>query len=75
MRKFKLYSDFRPKGDQIKAIQELEEGLKKMNAKSLTGKMITPEEIAEIYSYFAMSILPQLSGVTLLSDGGITYLQ
>ncbi len=29
MKKFKLYSEFRPKGDQIKAIQELEEGLKK----------------------------------------------
>jgi len=29
MKKFKLYSEFSPKGDQIKAIQELEEGLKK----------------------------------------------
>lgn len=55
--------------------REVEEGLKKMNEKSLTGKMITPEKIAEIYSYFSLSILPQLSGVTLLSDGGITYLQ
>ena len=55
--------------------REVEEGQKKMNEKSLTGKMITPEKIAEIYSYFSLSILPQLSGVTLLSDGGITYLQ
>ncbi|HEA65131.1 MAG TPA: excinuclease ABC subunit B, partial [Candidatus Aminicenantes bacterium] len=29
MKKFKLFSDFRPKGDQIKAIQELYEGLEK----------------------------------------------
>lgn len=52
-----------------------EDGLLKMNAKSLTGKMITPEKIAEIYSYFSLSTIPQLNGVTLLSDGGITYLQ
>jgi excinuclease ABC subunit B len=29
MKKFKLYSDFKPKGDQTKAIQELYEGLEK----------------------------------------------
>jgi len=29
MKKFKLYSEFKPKGDQTKAIQELDEGLKK----------------------------------------------
>lgn len=55
--------------------RKVEEGLEKMNAKSLTGKMITPEEIADIFIYFAASTLPSLNGVTLLSDGGITYLQ
>jgi len=29
MKKFELYSEFRPKGDQVKAIEELDEGLKK----------------------------------------------
>lgn len=29
MKRFKLYSEFKPKGDQIKAIQELDEGLRK----------------------------------------------
>lgn len=55
--------------------REVEEGIQKMSSKSLIGRMITPEEIAEIYSYFSLSSLPQLNGVTLLSDGGITYLQ
>lgn len=55
--------------------KKAEEGLRKMNDKSLTGRMITPEEIAEIYSYFSLSTIPQLNGVTILSDGGITYLQ
>jgi excinuclease ABC subunit B len=38
MKKFKLYSDFKPKGDQTKAIQELYEGLKKkVNHQVLMG--------------------------------------
>jgi 3-hydroxybutyrate dehydrogenase len=51
----------------------VEEGLAKMNAKSLTGRMITPEEIADIYAYSSTS--SGINGATLLSDGGITYLQ
>ena len=53
----------------------VEKGLKKMNENSLTGSMITPEEVAEIYAYFSLSTSSQLSGITLLSDGGITYLK
>jgi len=53
----------------------VEEGLKKMNENALTGRMITPEEVAEIYAYFSLSTSPKLSGITLLSDGGITYLK
>jgi len=54
---------------------EVEEGLAKMHAKSLTGRMITPEEIADIYAYFSSGTSSEINGVTLLSDGGITYLQ
>ena len=53
----------------------VEEGLAKMHAKSLTGRMITPEEIADIYAYFSVTTSSGVNGVTLLSDGGITYLQ
>jgi len=55
--------------------RDIEEGLKKMNENALTGRMITPEGVAEIYAYFSLSTSPQLSGITLLSDGGITYLK
>jgi 3-hydroxybutyrate dehydrogenase len=54
---------------------DVEEGLAKMNAKSLTGRMITPEEIADIYAHFSVTTSSGINGVTLLSDGGITYLQ
>lgn len=53
----------------------VEEGLTKMNKNSLTGRMITPEEIAEIYAFFSVSTSSTLSGITILSDGGITYLK
>jgi 3-hydroxybutyrate dehydrogenase len=53
---------------------DVEEGLAKMHAKSLTGRMITPEEIADIYAYFSVNPYG-INGVTVLSDGGITYLQ
>jgi len=54
---------------------DVEEGLTKMNAKSLTGRMITPEEIADIYAYFSVNTSSGINGASLLSDGGITYLQ
>jgi len=53
----------------------IEEGIKKMNEKSLTGRMITPEEVAEIYAYFLLHAPGSLSGVTILADGGITYMR
>lgn len=55
--------------------KDVKTGIKEMNKKSLTGRMITPEEIAEIYAYFSLATSPQINGITLLSDGGITYLQ
>jgi|LGVF01.2.fsa_nt_gb NAD(P)-dependent dehydrogenase (short-subunit alcohol dehydrogenase family) len=54
---------------------DVEEGLRKMNEKSLTGKMITPKEIAKLYAFFAQSDNSEVSSVSLLSDGGITYLR
>ncbi|MBN2514857.1 MAG: SDR family oxidoreductase [Deltaproteobacteria bacterium] len=54
---------------------DVEEGLAKMNAKSLTGRMITPEEIADTYAHFSVNTTAGINGITLLSDGGITYLQ
>ena len=54
---------------------DVEEGLKKMNAKSLTGRMITPDEIAKFYAWFAIAGNSEVSSVSLLFDGGITYLR
>lgn len=54
---------------------DVEEGLKKMHAKSLTGRMTTPAEIAKLFAYFAVQEDPEVTGVSLLSDGGITYLR
>ncbi len=54
--------------------KDVEKGIKELNKKSKTGKMITPEEVAEIYAYFSLAKSPKISGLTLLSDGGITYL-
>lgn len=54
---------------------DVEEGVRKLNEQSLTGKMIKPEEIAKIYSYFAVNASSTINGVTLLSDGGITYMR
>ncbi|MCD6401990.1 MAG: SDR family oxidoreductase [Anaerolineales bacterium] len=53
----------------------VEDGIDAMNKKSLTGKMISPEEIAEIYAHFSLTSLPDLSGTVVLADGGITYLR
>ena len=54
---------------------DAEEAIQKMNKNALTGRMITPEEIAEIYAYFSLATSPQINGITVLSDGGITYLR
>jgi NAD(P)-dependent dehydrogenase (short-subunit alcohol dehydrogenase family) len=54
---------------------DVEEGLKKMHAQSLTGRMITPHEIAKLYAWFAVADESEVSSVSLLSDGGITYMR
>ncbi len=54
---------------------DVEEGLKKMHAHSLTGRMITPQEIAKLYAWFAVADDSEVSNVSLLSDGGITYMR
>ena len=53
---------------------DVEKGIREMNKKSKTGKMITPKEVAEIYAYFCLAKSSKINGLTLLSDGGITYL-
>ncbi len=54
--------------------KDVEKGIIEMNKKSKTGKMITPNEVAEIYAYFCLAKSSKINGLTLLSDGGITYL-
>lgn len=56
-------------------VDDVEEGLKSMNEESLTGRMITPEEIADILAYFAQPQTDDLNGQAVLADGGITYLR
>ncbi|MBE9580710.1 MAG: SDR family oxidoreductase [Proteobacteria bacterium] len=55
--------------------RDVEEGVEAMHKKSLTGKMITPEEIADIYAHFILTCPPGLSGTVILAEGGITYLR
>ena len=55
--------------------KDVEAGLKELNKKSLTGRMITPEEVADIYIHFLTSLYEPLAGVVMLADGGITYLR
>jgi NAD(P)-dependent dehydrogenase (short-subunit alcohol dehydrogenase family) len=55
--------------------KDVEAGIKKLNEKSLTGKMIKPAEIAELYSYFAAAEHESIEDLALLADGGITYLR
>jgi NAD(P)-dependent dehydrogenase (short-subunit alcohol dehydrogenase family) len=54
--------------------KDVELGIEELHKKSRTGKMITPKEVAEIYAYFSLAASPNVNGLTLLSDGGITYL-
>jgi len=54
--------------------KNISEGIQELNKKSKTGKMISPEEVADIYAYFSLAKSSKINGITLLSDGGITYL-
>ncbi len=54
---------------------DVKEGIKALHKKSLTGRMITPEEVADIYTYFILTASPRVSGTIILADGGITYLR
>ena len=54
--------------------KDIEKSIKELNKKSRTGKMITPKEVAEIFTYFSLAKSPRITGYALLSDGGITYL-
>lgn len=54
--------------------KDVNKAIKELNEKSKTGKMITPKEVAEIYAYFCLAKSSNINGMTLLSDGGITYL-
>lgn len=55
--------------------KDVKKGIKKLNKKSLTGKMIKPSEIAELYSYFSAADNESIENLSLLADGGITYLR
>lgn len=54
---------------------DVEKGVKAMHEKSLTGRMITPEEVADVYAYFISASSPRISGAVILTEGGITYLR
>lgn len=54
--------------------KDVKKGIEELHKKSKTGKMITPKEVAEIYAHFSLATSPRVNGLTLLSDGGITYL-
>jgi NAD(P)-dependent dehydrogenase (short-subunit alcohol dehydrogenase family) len=54
--------------------KDVEKSIKELNKRSRTGKIISPEEVAEIYAYVTLAKSPRVNGLTLLSDGGITYL-
>lgn len=54
---------------------DVEEGLKKMHAQSLTGRMIRPEEISKLYAWFAIADNSSVSSFSMLSDGGITNMR
>jgi 3-hydroxybutyrate dehydrogenase len=50
-------------------------GIKSLDEKSLTGRMATPEEVANVFAYYASPISDRMSGQVILADGGITYLR
>lgn len=49
--------------------------VKSLHEESLTGRMITPEEIADIYAHVICAAPPGLNGMVIPADGGITYLR
>jgi NAD(P)-dependent dehydrogenase (short-subunit alcohol dehydrogenase family) len=55
--------------------RDVDEGLEAMHKKALTGKMVTPEEIADIYAHFILAPSHGLSGTVIVADGGITLLR
>lgn len=52
-----------------------EQAVKTLHAESLTGRMITPDEIAEVYAHVVTTMDRETSGMVILADGGITYLR
>ncbi len=46
-----------------------------MNAKALTGRMMTPSEVADVYEYFITRSPAGETGTVVLADGGITFLR
>lgn len=56
-------------------LKDVEAGLKVMHEKSLIGRIITPDEAANIVVYYAMPISDRMSGQVILADGGLTYLR
>lgn len=51
------------------------EARKKMDELSLTGGMAVPEEIADMFAYYALPFSDCISGQVIVADGGITYLR
>jgi NAD(P)-dependent dehydrogenase (short-subunit alcohol dehydrogenase family) len=49
--------------------------IKSLHERSLTGRMIAPEEIADIFAHAISTATPSISGTVILADGGITYLR
>jgi NAD(P)-dependent dehydrogenase (short-subunit alcohol dehydrogenase family) len=49
--------------------------VKSLHEKALTGRMITPGEIADIFAHAILTAPPTMNGTVVLADGGITYLR
>lgn len=52
-----------------------EQAVESLHRKALTGRMITPAEIADLYAHVVCSGSAAESGTVVLADGGITYLR
>lgn len=55
--------------------QDVEEGIKTLHKHALTGRMISPEEVAEVYARFISASPASVSGTVIVADGGLTYLR
>jgi NAD(P)-dependent dehydrogenase (short-subunit alcohol dehydrogenase family) len=51
-----------------------EQAVKSLHEKSLTGRMMAPDEIADLYAHIISKSSRGTSGTVILADGGITYL-